>query len=68
MDEAGGDRIDIKNDRIDRNYCIEIPHMIKSYHQETKTNETQINTNKKTNQSRRKLQWQITRTWNLMMR
>ncbi|SDB43956.1 hypothetical protein SAMN02910263_02138 [Butyrivibrio sp. INlla16] len=36
MDAAGGDRIDIKNDRIDRNYCYEIPHMIKSYHQEAK--------------------------------
>jgi hypothetical protein len=36
MDAAGGDRIDIKNDRIDRNYCYEIPLMIKSYHQEAK--------------------------------
>ena len=61
------DRIDIENDRINKNYCYRIPHMIKSYHQETKTNESQINTIKTTHQARRKLQWQITRTWNLMM-
>ena len=44
----------MKNDRIDKNYCDNIPFMIKSYHQETKTQESKTDS-KKTNNKRKSI-------------